>query len=71
MEIPSKVAVFNAVLDVKGKVGTLITIAEAGYYEINIEVSGKVHVVLFPIADTVIVFNDALPQIATDFEVER
>lgn len=71
MEIPSKVAVFNGVLEVKGKVGTLITIAEAGYYEINIEVSGKLHTVLFPIADTVVVFNDAIPQIAPDFEVER
>ncbi|MHB0971640.1 MAG: hypothetical protein ACYC7A_15360 [Thermoanaerobaculia bacterium] len=71
MEIPAKVAVFNGVLEVKGKVGTLITIADVGYYEINIEVNGKLHTVLFPIADTVVVFNDAIPQIAPDFEVER
>jgi len=28
-------------------------------------------VVLFPIAETAIIFNDALPSIAADFEVER
>jgi hypothetical protein len=71
MEIPSKVSIFNRTLEVKGKAGTLIAINEDGYYEIVLEVQSRNHTVLFPIAETVIIFNEALPSIAADFEVER
>ena len=70
MEIPSKVSVFNKTLEVKGKPGTLIAIGE-GYYEIVLEVQQRNHTVLFPIPETVIIFNEAVPTIAADFEVER
>jgi hypothetical protein len=71
MEIPSKVSVFNRTLEVKGKHGTLVSISEDGYYEVILEVQQRNHTVLFPIADTVLIFNDALPAIAADFEIER
>ncbi len=71
MEIPSKVSIFNRTLEVKGKAGTLIAINEDGYYEIVLEVQSRNHTVLFPIAETVIIFNEALPTISADFEVER
>lgn len=71
MEIPSKISIFNRTLEVKGKAGTLISISEEGYYEIVLEVQSRNHTVLFPIAETVIIFNEALPTIAADFEVER
>ena len=71
MEIPARVSVFNRTLDVKGKPGTLIDINDLGYYEINMQVQEKNHTVLFPIADTVVVFNDPLPVIDRGFEVER
>jgi hypothetical protein len=72
MEIPSKISIFNRTLEVKGKAGTLIAINEdAGYYEIVLEVQTRNHTVLFPISETVIIFNDALPTIAADFEIER
>lgn len=71
MEIPSKVAVFNRTLEVKGKQGTLIAISEDGYYEIVLEVQTRNHTVLFPIHETVIIFNEALPTISAEFEVER
>ena len=72
MEIPSKVSVFNRILDVKGKVGTLIAINEdGGFYEIVLEVQQRNHTVLFPIAETVVIFNEAVPSAAADFEVER
>ncbi len=70
MEIPSKVSVFNEQLQIKGKLGTLISIND-GYYEIVLEVQQRNHTVLFPIAETVVVFNDAIPTISADFEVER
>ena len=71
MEIPSKVSIFNRTLEIKGKAGTLIAINEDGYYEVVLEVQSRNHTVLFPVAETVLIFNDALPTVAPDFEVER
>ncbi|MGZ4779001.1 MAG: hypothetical protein ACXV5L_07375 [Thermoanaerobaculia bacterium] len=72
MEIPSKVSVFNRTLEIKGKPGTLVAINEGGgYYEVILEVQQRNHTVLFPIADTVVIFNEALPASPADFEVER
>jgi len=71
MEIPSKVSVFNRTLEVKGKAGTLIAVNDQGFYEVILEVQQRNHTVLFPIAETVVIFNEALPTIAADFEVER
>jgi hypothetical protein len=72
MEIPSKVSIFNRTLEIKGKAATLVAINEdAGYFEVVLEVQQRNHTVLFPIAETVVIFNDALPTIAADFEVER
>jgi hypothetical protein len=71
MEIPSKVSIFNRTLEIKGKAGTLIAISDEGYYEVVLEVQARNHTVLFPIAETVIIFNEAMPTIAADFEVER
>ena len=72
MEIPAKVSVFNRTLEIKGKAGTLIAInEEACFYEIILDVQQRNHTVLFPIAETVLIFNEALPPAAADFEVER
>jgi len=71
MEIPSRVSVFNRTLEVKGKAGLLVAVNDHGFYEINMMVQEKNHTVLFPIAETVVVFNEPLPQIDTGFEVER
>ncbi|HVE72931.1 MAG TPA: hypothetical protein VNI54_16310 [Thermoanaerobaculia bacterium] len=72
MEIPSKVSIFNRTLEIKGKAGTLISVNEAGgFYEVVLEVQQRNHTVLFPIAETVIIFNEAVPTIAAEFEVER
>ena len=71
MEIPAKVSVFNRTLEVKGKLGTLIAVSEEGYYEVVLEVQQRNHTVLFPIAETVVIFNEAVPTISADFEVER
>ena len=70
MEIPSKISVFNRTLEVKGKAATLISIND-GYYEVVMEVQQKAHTVLFPVAETVIIFNDAIPITLADFEIER
>jgi hypothetical protein len=71
MDIPAKVSIFNRTLEIKGKPGTLIAINDHGFYEVVLEVQNRNHTVLFAIAETVVIFNEALPSIAADFEVER
>ena len=71
MEIPAKVSVFSRTLEVKGKPATLVAINAHGFYEVVMEVQQRNHTVLFPINETVVIFNEALPSIAADFEVER
>ena len=71
MEIPSKVTIFNRTLELKGKQATLIAISDDGYYEIVMEFQQKNHTVLFPIAETTVIFNEAIPVLGGDFEVER
>ena len=71
MEIPSKVSVFNATLEIKGKHGVLIAIDENGFYQVNLEVNGKQHTAFFPISSTVLIFNDPLPASSPEFEIER
>lgn len=71
MDIPSKVSIFNRTLEVKGKAATLIAINEDGFYEVVLEVQQRNHTVLLPIAETVLIFNEALPTISAEFEVER
>ena len=71
MELPAKVSVFNKTLEVKGKPGMLVAVSPHGYYEVALEVQTRNHTVLFPVAETVLIFNEPLPQISADFEVER
>jgi hypothetical protein len=71
MEIPAKVSIFNRTLEVKGKAGTLVAVNDQGFYEVILEVQQRNHTVLLPVAETVLIFNEAVPTIAADFEVER
>jgi hypothetical protein len=71
MEIPSKVSIFNRTLELKGKPGTLIAINDNGFYEMVMELQSRNHTVLFPISETVLIFNEALPVLGGDIEVER
>ena len=71
MEIPAKVTIFNRTLELKGKQATLISVSQNGYYEIVMEFQQKNHTVLFPITETTVIFNEAIPVLGGDFEVER
>jgi hypothetical protein len=71
MEIPAKVSIFNRTLELKGKPGTLVAISDQGYYELVMEFQQRNHTVLFPVAETVLIFNEALPAVSADFEIER
>ena len=71
MEIPAKVSIFNKTLEMKGKAGTLVAINPDGFFEVILEFQQRNHTFLFPIAETVVIFNEALPPTAADFEIER
>jgi len=71
MEIPAKVSVFNRTLEIKNKPATLVAVNEIGYYELILEIQQRNHTVLFPIAETVLIFTDPQPNISADFEIER
>ena len=71
MEIPSKISIFNRTLEIKGKLGTLVAINDLGFYEVVLEVQQRNHTVLFPINETVVIFNEAVSAISSEFEVER
>ena len=70
MEIPAKVMVHNTILGVKGQAGTLVSMNDDGFYEIHMPLGGAIHTVLFPIAQTVLIYSEPNPEIAS-FEVER
>ena len=55
MEVPTEVLVHNELLGVKGARGRLLTIGREGYYEINLAFGERVHRVLFPIQETVVI----------------
>jgi hypothetical protein len=71
MEIPAIVTIFHANAQFNNKRGTLVSLGGDGYYEINMDLGQRRHTVLFPVAETVLIFNEPLPQISADFEVER
>ena len=70
MEIPAKVSIFNRTLELKGKPATLVAITDE-FYEVVMELQARNHTVLFPISETVVIFNEALPATSAEFEVER
>jgi len=71
MEIPSIVTIFHANAQFNNKRGTLVAVNDGGFYEINVDFNQRKHTVLFPISDTVLIFNEPLPQITSDIEIER
>ena len=71
MEIPSKVSIFNKTLEIKGKAGLLVAVSDNGFFELQMEVNQRMHTALFPVAETVLIFNEPLAIPSADFEVER
>jgi len=70
IEREAQVKIYSEVLGAKGARGKLIRVAAEGFYEISLEVSGRMHTTLLPISSTVVVAADPEEQVAT-LEVER
>ncbi|MCP4202821.1 MAG: hypothetical protein GY769_12915 [bacterium] len=71
MELPFGVLIHNEILGIKGSRGDLLNISPHGYYEVNLKFGENTHRVLLPIANTVIIGQEAEVPAAERIEVER
>lgn len=70
MELPKEVLIHNTVMSLKGSPGTLLSISEHGFYEVNLKFGGNVHRVLLPIDGTVLISKGAEPPPEDGLEIE-
>lgn len=71
MEIPGKVALYCPLIDMKGTTGTLVSVSEQGYYQVEVPIKGNTHVMFLPIAHTALYFTEPEPVPEEGFEIER
>ncbi len=71
MEIPGKVSVYCPLIDAKGTAATLVTISPQGYYQVEVTIKGRQHVMFLPIAHTALYFAEPEPKVEEDFVIER
>jgi len=71
MEIPGKVSVYCPLIDAKGTAATLVSISDNGYYQVEVQIKGRSHVMFLPIANSALYFSEpeAIPE--PEFEIER
>lgn len=71
MELPTETLIHNALLGVKGARGTLLTISPIGYYEVNMKFGDRLHRVLLPIQNTILISQEPEEGGSESLEVER
>jgi len=71
MDLPIDVLIHNTILGLKGTPGTLLRIAEEGFFEVNCRFGDNVHRVLLPIGATAVISKEAEEVFEPGFEVER
>jgi hypothetical protein len=71
MDLPVRVIVFSPGMEIKNKPAVLISVSERGYFELTMELSGRRHTVLAPIAGTGLVFNEPEEEFGPIAEIER
>ena len=71
MEIPGKVSLYCPLIDVKGTVGTLVSVTDHGYYQVEVPIKGRTHVMFLPVAHTALYFVQPEPESEDGFEIER
>lgn len=71
MDLPAEVLLHNELLGIKGGKGTLVAVSPHGYYEAKCVFSGRVHRVLLPVENTVVIFREPEPQFVEEAEIER
>lgn len=71
MELPAEVLIHSALLGLKGARGTLLNTSDDGYYEVNCAFGEKVHRVLLPVAETVLIAREPEEGEVEGLEIER
>ncbi len=71
MELPADVSVHSRLLGLKGQKAVLLRVSTEGYYEMNLSFGERVHRVLMPIVDTVVIQQEPEVAVAEQIEVER
>jgi len=72
VELPAEVLIHNDLLGLKRSKARLLTIAREGYYELNLNFGDRLHRVLLPVRNTVVIGAEPEPDYAASAaEVER
>jgi hypothetical protein len=71
MDLPAEVLIHNQQMGIKGRKGQLLMVDPRGFYEVKCSFGDKVHKVLFPIQETVLIFRAAEQSFDSQFEIER
>ena len=68
MELPADVSIHSRLLGLKGQKAVLLRVSPEGYYELNLSFGDRIHRVLMPITDTVVIQQE--PEVAVAEEIE-
>ena len=71
MDVPAKVMVYNQLLGLSGTVGLLVALRPDGCYEVQLPSQGKVHTVLLPVAQSVLVYVEPEAETPPETNIER
>ena len=72
METPAKVMIFTKIYDnLNGQPGIFISAHSEGMYELEVKIRDRRHVVLLPITETVLIYQDPIMEVDTQIDVER
>ena len=71
MDVPARVMVYNQLLGLSGTHGLLVAVRREGLYELQLPSQGKIHSVLLPIAQTVLVYAEPEAETPVDMSIER
>ena len=73
MDIPAKVSFYCPLVDAKGTPAKLIAISPEGCYQLEMNVKGRTHTMLVPVAHAALFFVDPEPEVeeSAAFEIER
>jgi hypothetical protein len=70
IEREAAIKVYNETLGAKGNKARLVRVAPEGFYEVMLDIQGRLYTTLLPVASTVILAAEPEEQIAA-LEVER
>lgn len=70
IEREAAIKVYNETLGAKGVKGKLVRVADDGFYEVTLEISGRNYTSLLPISSTVLLAAEPLEEVQT-IPVER